>query len=38
MEAINVLAEVDWKKKRDESSLAAGTGMHTQGDLMRERD
>lgn len=38
MEVINVLAEGDWQKKRDESSLAAGTGMRAQEALMREKD
>ena len=38
LEAISVLAEADWQKKRDESSAAAGAGMRREEGQMREMD
>ncbi len=38
MEAISVLAEADWQKKKEESSLAAGAGMRAAEGQMREMD
>ena len=38
LEAITVLPEGDWQKKKEESSAAAGAGMRTEDGVMRERD
>ena len=38
LEAISVLAEVDWQKKNEESSVAAGAGMRAEEGQMREMD
>jgi hypothetical protein len=38
LEAITVLAEGDWQKKKEESSLAAGAGMRAEEGKLRERD
>ena len=37
LETISLLAETDWKKKKDESSAAAGTGMRVQGEEQEEQ-
>jgi hypothetical protein len=33
-----VLAEIDWQKKNEESSVAAGAGMRAEEGQMREMD
>jgi hypothetical protein len=38
IEAIVVLAEADWQKKKEESSMSAGAGMRIAEGAMRERD
>jgi photosystem II stability/assembly factor-like uncharacterized protein len=37
LETISLLAETDWKKKKDESSAAAGTGMRVRGEEQEEQ-
>jgi hypothetical protein len=38
MEAITVLPEADWQKKKEETSAAANSGMRAEDREMRERD